>query len=351
MTERTGRYRVTARRHRKSKNPRKSQESIAATANQVNQVSQARAKLVRYVPPTAESDVLLRKAKPGTTSAEDVAAMVVEGVTATAITGNQDGGNRSARRTVTRHGRWANTEKPNRNPDALYLAHGTENRKTAAELDADSIVDGVSLNAGLLRKWYGGALDLTALVASMDDAIAAVNRGDMRPAESMLMSQAVALNVLFVNMFHRAHDAQYVQTQETNLRYGFMAQRQCRATLETLAVLKNPPVFAKQANVAQGPQQINNTQVLTTDAHARARNSEINKNKLSIGAASDEERVGGCASATTGASDTPVATVGTVNGTPDAGREGARIAQRVQRRSTCRRARTREATASALQEV
>jgi hypothetical protein len=28
------------------------------------------------------------------------------------------------------------------------------------------------------------------------------------------------------------------------------AQGQCRATCETLAVLKNPPVFARQANIA-----------------------------------------------------------------------------------------------------
>jgi hypothetical protein len=30
-------------------------------------------------------------------------------------------------------------------------------------------------------------------------------------------------------------------------------------TLETLATIKNPPVvFARQANIAQGPQQVNN---------------------------------------------------------------------------------------------
>jgi hypothetical protein len=37
------------------------------------------------------------------------------------------------------------------------------------------------------------------------------------------------------------------------------AQSQCRATLETLAAIKNPPiVYARQANVTTGPQQINN---------------------------------------------------------------------------------------------
>ncbi len=32
----------------------------------------------------------------------------------------------------------------------------------------------------------------------------------------------------------------------------------CRATCEAIAVLKNPPVFARQANIAHGPQQVNN---------------------------------------------------------------------------------------------
>jgi hypothetical protein len=43
------------------------------------------------------------------------------------------------------------------------------------------------------------------------------------------------------------------------MRLALKAQSQCRATLETLATVKNPPVlFAKQANIANGPQQVNN---------------------------------------------------------------------------------------------
>jgi hypothetical protein len=43
------------------------------------------------------------------------------------------------------------------------------------------------------------------------------------------------------------------------MRLAFKAQSQCRATLETLATIKNPPVlFAKQANIAAGHQQVNN---------------------------------------------------------------------------------------------
>lgn len=51
---------------------------------------------------------------------------------------------------------------------------------------------------------------------------------------------------------------------ETLLRLALKAQTQCRATLETLAAIKNPPViFAKQANIANGQQQINNVSPAT----------------------------------------------------------------------------------------
>lgn len=49
-----------------------------------------------------------------------------------------------------------------------------------------------------------------------------------------------------------------VDQKDRFMRLGLKAQDQCRHTLETLAVMKNPPVFARQANIANGPQQVNN---------------------------------------------------------------------------------------------
>jgi len=51
------------------------------------------------------------------------------------------------------------------------------------------------------------------------------------------------------------------------------AQSQCRATLEALAAIKNPPiVYARQANIAAGPQQVNNGVPGPVRADARAGN-------------------------------------------------------------------------------
>ena len=64
------------------------------------------------------------------------------------------------------------------------------------------------------------------------------------------------------------------------MRIALRAQSQCRATLESLAAIKNPPiVYARQANVTTGPQQINNG----TAAPLRAREIETEQTQLSGG--------------------------------------------------------------------
>jgi hypothetical protein len=74
---------------------------------------------------------------------------------------------------------------------------------------------------------------------------------------------------------------------ETYLRLALKAQAQCRATLETLAEVKNPkpPTFVRQQNVAY-QQQVNNGDpangnlVTNTHAHARTEENNFRQNKL-----------------------------------------------------------------------
>jgi hypothetical protein len=65
------------------------------------------------------------------------------------------------------------------------------------------------------------------------------------------------------------------------MRLALRAQSQCRATIETLAEMKNPkPVaFVQQANIANGPQQVNNGPPFLGEA-SRARESENQPNRL-----------------------------------------------------------------------
>ena len=102
-------------------------------------------------------------------------------------------------------------------------------------------------------------LDTPALIDALRAQTKAVQQGDLRAAEAMLMNQATALQSLFVKLTETGLQANLLRQQETALRLALKAQSQCRATLETLANIKNPPVvYAKQANVTTGPQQINN---------------------------------------------------------------------------------------------
>jgi hypothetical protein len=75
----------------------------------------------------------------------------------------------------------------------------------------------------------------------------------------MLYSQAHALQAIFVDALLQMKKQGWFSTSAAYMRMALKAQSQCRATLETLAQIKNPPaVFAGQANIAQGPQQVNN---------------------------------------------------------------------------------------------
>jgi DNA-binding transcriptional MerR regulator len=79
--------------------------------------------------------------------------------------------------------------------------------------------------------------------------------------EAMLAAQAHSLDAIFTSLARRAHlnMGEYVNAADRYMRLALKAQSQCRATIETLAAIKNPPmVIARQANIAHGPQQVNN---------------------------------------------------------------------------------------------
>lgn len=124
-----------------------------------------------------------------------------------------------------------------------------------------------SANAALVMTSYGGSLGLRddallSLVNKLADDTKDMQAGDMKRAEAMLFGQAHALQSIFVTLAQRAASniGQYIGATETYLRLALKAQGQCRATLETLATIKNPPVvIARQANINNGgQQQVNN---------------------------------------------------------------------------------------------
>ena len=106
-----------------------------------------------------------------------------------------------------------------------------------------------------------GQVDLGSLVTGLTKSVKQVQAGDLKECEAMLIGQAHSLQSIFQCLASRAvlNIGHYPNAVDSYLRLALKAQSQCRATLETLATIKNPPaVFARQANITTGPQQVNN---------------------------------------------------------------------------------------------
>ncbi len=135
---------------------------------------------------------------------------------------------------------------------------------TEDRLIADLVAEGQATNASTALRFVRadhGELSLTDMVKALHTHGEAINRGDLSAAERMLNSQAVALNAIFAELARRAalNMGTHLGATESYMRLALKAQSQSRATVETLAAMKNPPVvFARQANIAHGPQQVNN---------------------------------------------------------------------------------------------
>jgi hypothetical protein len=159
-----------------------------------------------------------------------------------------------------------------------------------------------------------GDLDLKGLIAALTEQTEASNDGDMRRAEAMLTTQAHTLDAIFNNLATRAIKAEYMKNLDTYLKLALRAQSQCRATWETLSAIKNPPVmgYVRQANIAHGPQQVNNG---TPDDTPRTRENQNSQNKLME--QKDGERMDTGTTGKAGKADPAMATLGEIDGTED----------------------------------
>jgi hypothetical protein len=163
------------------------------------------------------------------------------------------------------------------------------------------------------------SLTLAGVVASLKEQVRATEDGDTKGAEAMLKVQAHTLDAIFHNLARRAVNSDYVLNLERFLKLALRAQSQCRATWEALATIKNPPLmgYVHQANIAHGPQQVNNAATAPHGA-PRARENPNVKNKLLE--EKDGERLDPGTACAPGRADPEMATVGEIDGAEDRGR-------------------------------
>lgn len=106
-----------------------------------------------------------------------------------------------------------------------------------------------------------GVLDVTDSFLAVDREAKKPQARDLGALEAMLAAQAITLNARFTQLAHQASQMTIVDQIDRFTRLGLKAQGQCRASIETLAFIRGGPrtVFTRQANITNGPQQVNNT--------------------------------------------------------------------------------------------
>jgi len=102
--------------------------------------------------------------------------------------------------------------------------------------------------------------DIGLLQEALTKRSAALKAGDSQMVDGVLMNQITVLDHLFARLVEKALRQDFLPNAEVIMRLALKAQVQARTTAQTLSEIRNPSstVFMKQANIAHGPQQVNN---------------------------------------------------------------------------------------------
>lgn len=164
----------------------------------------------------------------------------------------------------------------------------------------------------------GKDLELDALIQILHNSMEDSASGNVRDLESMLIGQANALQTIFVSLAKRAQHQQYQRNFESFLSLALKAQNQSRSTIQAVIDLKYPrqSTYVNQANIAHGPQQVNN------EVGARKRSRKTDRNELLAGVMDGSEKMdpGATRKAKRGCQE--VAAVATVHRPTKHGRKG-----------------------------
>ena len=185
--------------------------------------------------------------------------------------------------------------------------------KRAADLHTARVMTDGSINAVVVQKYLPGVNDggdMMTLAEVTREQVKAIAGGDLSMLEGMLLSQATALQAMFFDLAIRAKMQDRFDGIQTMTTLALKCAAQSRQAIVALAELRMPKsvMFAKQANVSGGHQQINNG-VAALASPARAEELQDRPNELS---GADHElledtRTSGAA----GGADSHLAAVGT----------------------------------------
>jgi phosphoglycolate phosphatase-like HAD superfamily hydrolase len=193
-----------------------------------------------------------------------------------------------------------------------------------AELTARVAIQPELNGAETVTRWlrFPKETSLTEFVHSLATQAEQVSNGDLTRQEGTLAVQTHTLDAIFNDLAQRAYTnirAGHLEAGDMLLRLALRAQAQCTRTIQTLSELKNPPsvAFVRQANIANGPQQVNNQ----SSTRARARAEENQNQPIKQLEKTHDEWLDAGAKVAAVTSNPSMETVGAVYGTTNASRE------------------------------
>lgn len=145
------------------------------------------------------------------------------------------------------------------------------------------LIDGAACSV-IVNRYIGDNSDdpgLAAIYSGTVEIARRVGDGDLAPLESMLLSQATALQAMFVHLASMAKGTTTRDNLQTVTTLALKAAAGSRQAIVALAELRVPKtvMFAKQANVTSGPQQVNNGVTAVVSA-SRAEELQDRPNEL-----------------------------------------------------------------------
>ncbi len=191
---------------------------------------------------------------------------------------------------------------------------------------AEYVLSGPGNAASVLKKFNPiGDIPPCDMVGEIHRQMDEFHSGETKGIEGILIGQAVALNAIFADMARQSSDSKDSEKTEAYMRMALKAQSQSRATIETLANIKNPrqTVITNQANISNGPQQVNNTLHRGSDADSNtSKKIKIEQNKLLKHDKAKGKCMVGRAKGTAIGDDTKVEAVGEINRPANRRRKG-----------------------------
>jgi hypothetical protein len=156
-----------------------------------------------------------------------------------------------------------------------------QNKLSESERSSKASLSASTMSAILSDSFTSSIIPKTEIAdvaGALNDKISVIQAGDMQAIEAMLIGQAQALQTMFVSLGRQAATKTQLAQYTAFMNMALKAQSQSRATIQALTELKYPKqaTFVKQANIAGGHQQINNSQVNNaTSTHAPVPAKEI----------------------------------------------------------------------------